>query len=392
MSHPANSKTLNGRELDSVDVLLIDDDEDDYLITRELFDDFADERYQLDWTDGFDDGLEKLVGGDYDICLLDYRLGAQDGVELLKRAVERDNTTPVVILTGADDRSIDRAAMRHGAIDYLVKSEITAGLLERTIRYSLERHRFAQQQRKLAAENERLYQQAQQALEMRDEMHRIVAHDLKNPLNTMGLALQLMERHVRNDADAEQFSRQLETQRLCISRMKRLIQDLLDAARIEDGRLELQRVALRPNELIERALEEHEIAAADESVELVGDAPGDLPFIDVDARRMAQVFANLISNAIKFTAQGGTVELSAEVAGDGDIVRFSVSDTGRGIAEDKLPHLFERFWQEDREEARGAGLGLAICKGLVEAHGGEIWAESTPGEGSTFSFTVPLAE
>lgn len=387
-SSPDTETEAAGDTTEEVSVLLIEDDEDDYLLTREYVADFGDsDGYQLNWCPTYDEGLQQLVEGDHDICLLDFRLGARDGIDLLRQAHQRDCNTPVIMLTGAGDRRVDRAAMNAGAADYLVKSELTAGLLERSLRYSLERHRFVQKQRRLASENERLYREAKRALELRDEMHRIVVHDLKNPLNTMGLALQLMERHVERGANAEAFTRQLETQRMCIDQMRRLIQDLLEAARIEDGNLSLDRGIHRPEQLVEAAVGQHQIQADDRSMELTTDVADDLPAVDVDRRRIEQVFANLIGNAIKFTPEGGSIEVSATT--DGDDVRFSVHDTGPGIAEKELPKLFDRFWQADDESSRGAGLGLAICKGIVDAHGGRIWAESSEGDGSTFSFTAP---
>lgn len=375
----------------SIQVLLIEDDEDDYWLTREYFDDFEQpDRYDLEWVDTYDEGLQSLRRGNHDVCLLDYRLGARDGVELLRQVLNEDCALPIIMLTGLGSRTVDRTAMRHGAADYLVKTEITPTLLERSIRYSLERHRFTQQQRELAAENARLYQQAQQALEIREEIHRIVVHDLRNPLNTMGLALQLMERHVDHDADAEDFRRQLQTQRICISKMKRLIQDLLDAARIEDGKISLSRGVYRPRQLVESTVEQHRIQAEDRSIELTVDVADDLPRVDVDNNRIEQVFANLIGNALKFTPEGGIIELS--VHGDDGAVRFAVRDTGRGIADDQLPHLFDRFWQAEEGSGDGTGLGLAICKGIIDAHDGQIWVDSTEGEGTTFFFTIPTAE
>lgn len=374
-----------------ISVLLIEDDEDDVLLTRDHFEAFdgpAD--YQLDWVSSFEEGLDTLVEQHHDICLLDYRLGAEDGIELLRRARAADCEVPIVFLTGAGDSRIDRRAMEHGATDYLVKSEITTGLLERTLRYSLERHRFARRQRQLAEENERLYREARRALELRDEMQRVVAHDLKNPLNSMGLALQLMERQLDGEPDPDKLADHLETQRLCIDRMKRLVRDLMEAARIEDGSLSLDRGLHRPDQLVRRAVDQHRLQAEDHSVELTADVDDRLERVDVDGRRVGQVFANLIGNALKFTPEDGTVEVGARAVDDG--VEFWVRDDGRGISEEKLPHLFDRFWQADQTEQRGAGLGLAICKGLVEAHGGEIRVESSVGEGSTFYFTVPVAD
>jgi two-component system, NarL family, response regulator NreC len=130
--------------------------------------------------------------------------------------------------------------------------------------------------------------------------------------------------------------------------------------------------------------------AAARDLRLEGSGPPDLPPVRVDAYRIRQVFSNLIENAIKVTPRGGSVRLTAHAGGD-EIV-FSVRDTGPGISQDQLPKLFERFWQARRDDRTGAGLGLAIARGIVEAHGGRIWAESEPGAGSTFSFSLPTAD
>lgn len=359
-------------------VLLVDDDEDDYLLARELFDDFErDDSYELEWVSTFELGLQALGENRHDICLLDYRLGAQDGIELLREALERGCRIPIVLLTGAGNRDVDYAAMRYGAADYLVKSDLTPTLLERSIRYSLE--------------NARLYQQAQRAIELRDEVHRIVVHDLRNPLSTMGLAIQLMERAVGKDRPAADFAEHLQTQRLSIKRMNRLIEDLLDVARIENGKLSISQGAALPEELIAAALDQHRIQADDRGIELMSSPEiesSDLPYALADIRRIEQVLANLIGNSLKFTPEGGRVEIGAEKVDD-EVV-FAVIDNGYGISEEQLPHLFDRFWQAQQGSANGAGLGLAICKGIIEAHDGRIWAESEEGSGTTFYFTVPI--
>ncbi len=394
MTLPKDTTTLQGSIDDEklIRVLLIEDDEDDYLLARDYFDDFQSPgRHLLEWVSTYDEGLQALRAEEHHICLLDYRLGAQDGVELLRQSLDEGCRTPIVMLTGSGNRDVDKAAMRHGAADYLVKSEITAALLERSIRHSLERHRFLERQRLLAAENAELYEKARRALESRDEVYRIVAHDLRNPLSTMGLALQLMERQVTKKDLAPAFSRQLKTQRLCIAQMNRLIQDLLDAARLEGGQLSMSRGLHMPEMIVASAFDQHRIQADDRGVTLTSHVDQGLPRIDGDARRIDQVLGNLISNALKFTPEQGRIEIAAR-ADDRNFVCFSVTDTGQGIRQEDLPHLFDRFWQSDDSDRGGAGLGLAICKGIVDAHGGRIWVDSTLGEGTTFYFTIPTEE
>ena len=173
-------------------------------------------------------------------------------------------------------------------------------------------------------------------------------------------------------------------------RMKRLIQDLLDVTRVEAGQLALERAPLRTRDVAVEAVDAQKTLAASFSIELRLDLAEHLPDVFADRHRMLQVFENLIGNAIKFTPTGGRITLG--VVPQADSVLCYVRDTGRGIPAEELPHLFDRFWQprRSREETRsGAGLGLPIVKGIVEAHGGRIWVESAPGEGSTFYFTIP---
>jgi signal transduction histidine kinase len=174
-----------------------------------------------------------------------------------------------------------------------------------------------------------------------------------------------------------------------LNKAGRLIDDLLDMTRIEGGRLEIEAKGMSPEELVRDTLQMLAPLAASASLELEVDMRPGLPRVQADEQRLQQVFSNLIGNAIKFTPAGGHVLVAAERR-EG-LVCFAVSDTGTGIPPEDLPHLFDRFWQAQRADRRGAGLGLAIVKAIVEAHGGRIWVESTPGKGSTFYFTLPIA-
>jgi signal transduction histidine kinase len=140
--------------------------------------------------------------------------------------------------------------------------------------------------------------------------------------------------------------------------------------------------------LLEEVVELHQPLAQQKMLRLEGQVIGRDRGMRCDRPRILQVLSNLIGNSIKFTPQGGAITVRAELGGSE--ARFSVTDSGSGIAPDELSHIFERFWQARRAARTGAGLGLAIAKGIVEAHRGKIWAESVPGKGSTFFFTLPL--
>jgi signal transduction histidine kinase len=172
--------------------------------------------------------------------------------------------------------------------------------------------------------------------------------------------------------------------------MNRLIQDLVDVALMESGQLTIERARLSARELIVGAVDMQRPLARSSSVQLHVELGHDVPEVWGDRDQLLRVFENLIGNAIKFTEAGGSI--TAGVASKDHEVVFWVTDTGGGIAAEHLPLVFDRFWQATRAGHHGAGLGLPIAKGIVEAHGGRIWVESTEGQGTTFSFTIPHAE
>jgi signal transduction histidine kinase/DNA-binding response OmpR family regulator len=241
----------------------------------------------------------------------------------------------------------------------------------------------------LAVENARLFAQAQSAIHARDEMLAVVAHDLRNPVSTIVLGTDLLLDTTPAEA-ANAFTRKhLETVKRSAMRMNRLIQDLLEVSRMVGGKL-----AVSPQEEEMRLLVTEAGAMLRPLAEARGitfrlDAPSELPRLRVDGARVMQVISNLVGNAVKFTPEGGSVTLGA--AWDGRELHLSVADTGTGISPEQIPHVFGRFWQANNADSRGLGLGLAIARGIVEAHGGRIWVESEVGVGSTFHFTLPAS-
>ncbi|MDB4892388.1 MAG: Circadian input kinase [Gemmatimonadetes bacterium] len=237
----------------------------------------------------------------------------------------------------------------------------------------------------LAVDNARLYHEAQLATRARDQMLGIVAHDLRNPLNTILMASELLEEVLVSDV---QKSRQVQMVRRAGKQMNHLIQDLLDVKRIENGRLAVEPRAVRAIALLNEAVEMLRSLASARGLDLALEETDELPMVKADAQRIHQVFSNLIGNAIKFTPRGGKISLSGKQRGAD--VYMGVSDTGQGIPAEQLPHVFGQFWQASGSDRRGIGLGLAIAKGIVEAHEGRIWVESAIGEGSSFYFTLPV--
>jgi len=174
-------------------------------------------------------------------------------------------------------------------------------------------------------------------------------------------------------------------------RLERIVDELLDIGRIESGKARMDLRPVPPIELVFPEMEAYRPVARDGGVSLVVDLPATLPQVWVDPARIAHVFANLLSNALKYTPPGGKVTLSAKA--EGEFVQFRVSDTGVGIPEKYLHRIFEQFFRVPEQEPRtGVGLGLAIVKDIVEAHGGTVGVESREGMGSTFHFTLRSAD
>jgi signal transduction histidine kinase len=374
-----------------VRVLLIDDDHDDYLLTRDLFAELPGGRFKLDHVSTYEAGLEAIGRGEHDVYLLDYRLGARTGLELLRECHGCGHRAPIILMTGQGEYAIDQQAMRAGAADYLEKGGLTPALLERSIRYALQQHRYeAELERKV---RERTDELARANAALREEDRRkndfiaVLAHELRNPLAPIRNALEIM-RLTNNDPAAVEHGRaMLERQ---VAQMVRLIDDLLDVSRIATGKLRVKLEPVLLGAVIEAATEISRPAMERAKVAFQVKLPAEPIPLSADAVRLAQVFSNLLNNAAKYTPEGGSVTLAAEHAGAQAVIR--VKDTGIGIPREVVAEVFDLFTQIDKNLNRaqgGLGIGLAIVKRLVELHGGSV-AVHSEGSGLGAEFTVRL--
>ena len=222
----------------------------------------------------------------------------------------------------------------------------------------------------------------------RDEVLSMVAHDLRNPLGVIESSASLVRDLPLSE---EKKTELLDIITESAEWMNRLIQDLLDVSRIEAGELAMERRRFRAEALLDEAVHLFRPLAEGAGVDLVLEVSHPLPEVEADPVRILQVLSNLIGNAVKFTPAGGRIRLVVTPEHEGKWVRFSVIDTGPGIALANMGRLFDRFWQAHSAHAAGAGLGLAISKAIVEQHGGTIAVESEPGAGATFHFRLPAA-
>ena len=239
----------------------------------------------------------------------------------------------------------------------------------------------------LLAEERRNHAHTARAVATRNEFLSIVSHDLRGPLTTIGSVAQLMDQRAPTDETGQQMRAWAERVRRSVNVMERLISDLLDFSSFEDGQLRVTAEPLDIRTLIHGAIEAFHGVALAKGLSLEADLPADPIIAKHDPHRILQVVSNLLHNSMKFTPEGGSVRIS--VAREGTFCRVSVSDTGIGIPASELTGIFERFRQLNPSDHVGLGLGLYISQWIVEAHGGQIWAESQVGVGTTFHFTLP---
>lgn len=396
-------------------ILVVDDSPTQLEATRSLL---ARNGYDVTTARSGEEGLDFVRKGRYDLVLSDVVMPGMSGYEMCA-SIKRDIPDPpalVLLTTLADPRDIVRG-VECGADNYITKPYEGEYLLARMTQVienqQLRRDRqpgdaaqisflgetytitsdpaqvlglLLSSFEELIRTNEELQkskQRAEAATRARDEVLATVSHDLKNPVGTIYTSATLLL-DMPLPPDAQQ--RQIDIIRRTAQRMDRLIMDLLDVSSMEAGRFSVEQNPESMRSLVNEARELFAAVAASQEVELRTDIPDDDMMVQADRNRVLQVLSNLIGNALKFTPAGGSVTVLARP--ENDQVRFTVSDTGSGIAQENLSRIFDRFWHAGK--AGGSGLGLAIAQGIVQAHNGRIWVESGPA-GTSFHFTLPAA-
>ncbi|MEH6596550.1 MAG: response regulator [Colwellia polaris] len=362
-------------------VLLVEDDEDDFILTSEYLHQLASHSFEIDWVTNPTKALEQLNLGKHDICLLDYQLGAYNGLTVLERASENGCSIPIIMLTGQSDEALDQSALAAGAVDYLVKSEMTTARFARAIRYALARQEI---------ENERLERiNAETQNQSKDRFLAHLSHELRTPLTSiLGYTEILLNSNKAPNAEPELNIILNNGQHLL-----GLLNNVLDLSKIAVGKLEYNFSTINVDSFIADIFCLMQVHAADKGLTLKMHAKNALPLqIYSDPVRLRQVLINLIHNGIKFTETGQvTLTIWTEFINEQELMKFSVADTGQGIPEHMLGNIFKPFEQvEDfiSRKEQGAGLGLSICTELVQHMGGSITVNSVVNQGSEFVFSV----
>lgn len=397
---------------DTIKILVIDDDEEDFIIARDLFAEIDPHKYSFDWTPSYQQGLELIATKAHDIYLVDYRLGPDDGLELIRQALKAGCSNPLILLTGQNDIEIDNRAMKAGASDYLVKGHISPSQLERSIRYSIEQARHLREITNLNAGLEKKVAQRTLFLEetilelnkTKDELDAalskekelnelksrfvsMASHEFRTPLATMLSSLSLVKKYTEPE-DAEKKDKHIKRIESSIRNLTELLNDFLSIGKLEEGKVHTSSESFNLKVFVAEVISEmRSITKAEQKITYrhTGEET-----IVLDKKVLKNILHNLCSNAIKFSPEGKTITISSETTSSAITIR--VKDEGMGIPETDQKHLFDRFFRgHNVTHIQGTGLGLNIVAKYVELMKGSISVSSKEYEGSTFTITFPVA-
>lgn len=328
-------------------------------------------------------GLESLSRETPSVVLLDLNLPDSRGADTFRRVMEYAPNVPVVVLSGQDDEVLAMKAVHQGVQDYLVKGDISSKHLERAIRYAVERQGLLRS----------LEISQKQQLEFKNRFLSHVSHELRTPLTCIHQYVSLMVDGLAGPLLPDQIDH-VKTIQKSVNQLHAMIRDLLEATRAEGGKMRIEPRCVSLGELVQQTITMMRPMADEKKIGLEIGLDQRLPLVHADPDRVLEVLINLVDNAIKFTSAEGSVMVQVSmVDADPGYVYVSVSDTGRGIGPEAKALIFERLYQDPDsvdDHRAGLGLGLFISREIVRLHEGRIWVSSEPGQGSTFSFTIPI--
>ncbi|TND08251.1 MAG: Signal transduction histidine-protein kinase BarA [Bacteroidetes bacterium] len=398
---------------DTLYILMIDDDEEDYIITADIMKSLGRQRYVVDWEPSFSKALENISQDSHDVYLVDYRLGAENGLELISQAILNGSTSPFILLTGQDDEEVDAMALRAGASDYLVKDGLNRAMLERSIRYSLAQAKALDEISQLNASLEKKVQDRTMVLEealhelekskeelnkalskerelneMKSRFVSMASHEFRTPLATILSSLSLVSRYIEQGQE-EQRNKHIGRIKSSVSNMTDILNDFLSVSKLEEGRVECKPETTDITAFISDVVQAMKINASEDQ-EIIYKHSGPEKEIFIDPMLLKNVLFNLVSNAIKFTVSGGTIRITSKTGNRR--LEITVADQGIGISQEDQAHLFERFFRGGNvTHIQGTGLGLSIVARYVELMNGKIRFESELNKGTTFilNFALP---
>jgi signal transduction histidine kinase len=371
-------------------ILLVEDNRADAVLLQEMLARHAPGQFELTWATNLRETLDRIAREHFDTVLLDLSLPDSHGLDTIMRLSRAAPAMPILVITGLTDEHVASETVRCGAEDYLVKGQTDARSMIRAIHYAIDRKQSESALKAAMNSAERAKEAAEQANRAKDHFLAVLSHELRTPLTPVVMGLSMLRERADLDPAVHET---LEMVRRNVELEARLIDDLLDVSRIAQGKIELNRTVVELCTILQRAVEvckpDIEARRLHFGVDLGPAAPY---WIEADVPRLQQVFWNLLKNSIKFTPHGGCVGIRCRPNEKHVVVE--VNDSGIGIEADALPRIFHAFEQAERsitQQFGGLGLGLAICKALVDMHGGQIEAHSEGRDkGATFRVRLPL--
>ncbi len=367
----------------TVQVLVVEDNAGDVRLLREMFSKESSDAFEFTHLCSLREAEVHLAQGGVDIVLLDMGLPDGHGIDTVRRAHAAAPGVPVIVLTGLDDEELAESAMAEGAQDYLIKGQIENRALPRALRHAIERHRM-QAEADLART---------QQIELKDEFLSHVSHELRSPLTAIYQFSTILLDNLVGELNAEQHE-SLEIVLRNVKQLQAMINDLLEITRVQAGKLMIEPQCASAEDAINYSVKTLLGAATAKGVALSTEINASLPSVCADPLRLRQILVILMDNAVKFTPAKGSVKIRARVFDEvPSHLLIEVIDSGCGVDPGMTEKIFDRLFQASETDAsgrKGLGLGLYICMELVTRQGGQIWAKSSPGEGSTFSVTLPI--
>jgi signal transduction histidine kinase len=402
---------------DKIKILLVDDDEDDFIITRENIDEIPIKKYSLDWVSSYAEGLKAIQDRKYDVYLIDYRLGAHTGLELIREAMKAECSSPLILLTGQGDREIDEQAMKAGASDYLVKGNMNPVQLERAIRYSLEHAIHLEKIRvlnldlekrvhertseldevikKLEITNDSLkkaqvniskaLQKERELNELKSRFVTMASHEFRTPLSTILSSVSLISKY-KDAEEQDKRDKHIERIKSAVHNLTGILNDFLSLSQLEEGKAQNKPVLFNVENFTAGVVEELKALLKKEQV-IIYRHEGRNEDVCLDKQLLKNVLINLISNAIKYSSEGKKINVRTKQ--EQKVISIEIQDQGIGIPKEDQQHLFSRFFRANNAtNVQGTGLGLNIVKKYIELLGGEIDFSSEENKGSVFTVKI----
>lgn len=362
-------------------IMLLDDDLEIHQFVSDVLHSFPEQTYELVSYHEYDLALAQLEDNAFDLCLVDYIFHDstdRTGIDFIREAVARYPYLPCILFTGSGSQITELQGIEVGAVDYIDKGNTRPQTFIRAVRYALKR---ASTLKELYA----LYQQTLITSQFRSEMMRLASHDLKTPLSTIMLSLDILMRQGELNANPV-FSKHMERIQVAATRIQMIADEVLTLEELNMDDFEPTDITM----LIESVIRELTIQGELQSKQLIFAPKPHLPEVLAIPGQIREVLHNLVSNAIKYTSHDGLIKIQTET--QSDVVSVAIIDNGYGIEAEEHVNLFKPFYRiitDETKDISGSGLGLYLVKQIIERHRGNVYFESVRGEGSTFRFLLP---